>query len=102
MVKLVHHCVLHPWLNHAIIKPSKENTTGRQAGKENAMTRRERRGFTQNRMRFIWKQVKSFFELASDYDEFTELCLGFYYDNASSTVDMDEYRKIVSAVNKSR
>lgn len=53
-------------------------------------------------MRFIWKQVKSFFELASDYDEFTELCLGFYYDNASSTVDMDEYRKIVSAVNKSR
>ena len=66
------------------------------------MTRRERRGFTQNRMRFIWKSVKDFYEIAEDYDQFTDLCLGFYYDTASANVEMQEYMKIVKVVNKCR
>lgn len=66
------------------------------------MTRRERRGFNQNRMRFIWKSVKNFYEIAVDAYEFSDLCVSFYYDTASANVDMGEYKKIVKVVGKCR
>lgn len=66
------------------------------------MSRRMKRGYKQNRMRNIWKTIKKFYELADGDNEFSELCFGFYYDTASSDVDMPEYLNIVKAVKACR
>ena len=66
------------------------------------MTRRMKRGYKQNRMRHIWKSVKSFYEIAKDYSVFTELCCSFFYDTASADVDMPEYLNIIKAVGACR
>lgn len=66
------------------------------------MTRRMKRGYKQNRMRNIWKSIKQFYKIAADYNEFTELCCGFYYDTASADVDMPEFMRIVKAVGACR
>lgn len=62
------------------------------------MKRFMKRDMKQNRMRHIWKSVKNFYNMAENYSDFTELALGFYYDDASSEVDMNQYMKIVKTV----
>lgn len=62
------------------------------------MKRFMKRGTKQQRMRHIWKTVKSFYSMAEDYNQFNELAFGFFYDDASSEVDMAEYLRIVKAV----
>ena len=66
------------------------------------MSRFTKRGYKQNRMRHIWKTIKENFEIAKDYDEFTELCTCFYYSDASADVDMPEYLRIIKAVGACR
>lgn len=66
------------------------------------MGRHMKRGYKQNRMRFIWKSIKRFYEIADDYNEFTDLCCGFYYDTASADVDMPKFLNIVKAVGACR
>lgn len=62
------------------------------------MSRFMRRGYTQNRIRNIWKSVKYFYSVAEDYDEFTSLCSGLYYSSASADLDMEQYLRLIKAV----
>lgn len=66
------------------------------------MSRHMKRGYKQNRMRHIWKSIKAFYNIAEDHDEFTDLCCSFYYDTASSDVDMPEFLHIVKTVGACR
>ena len=66
------------------------------------MARFMKRGYKQNRMRNIWKSIKKFYEIAEDYNEFTELCLNLYYSEASADVEMPEFMRIVKAVGECR
>lgn len=66
------------------------------------MTRFMRRGRKQNRIRYIWKSVKRFYQIAEDYNEFTDLCCSFYYSTASSVLDMSKFLKLVKAVGDCR
>lgn len=66
------------------------------------MSRHMKRGIKQNRMRNIWKSIKQFYELADDYDEFTDLCISYYYSDASEFFEMPEYLKVIKAVNACR
>lgn len=66
------------------------------------MARFMKRGYKQNRMRNIWKSIKACYEIADDYNEFTELCMCLYYSEASSDVEMPEFLKIVKAVGACR
>lgn len=66
------------------------------------MSRFMKRGYKQNRMRHIWKSIKQYYEIAEDYNEFTELCCCFYYSDASADVDMPEFMNIVKAVGACR
>lgn len=66
------------------------------------MSRFMKRGYRQNRMRHIWKTIKQAYEIAADYDEFTDLCICFYYSDASKDVDMPKFLRIVKAVGACR
>lgn len=66
------------------------------------MARFMKRGYKQNRLRHIWKSVKSFYELAEDYSEFSDLCCSLYYSDASSEMEMPEFLKVVKAVGACR
>jgi hypothetical protein len=57
-----------------------------------------KRGYKQNRLRNIWKSIKRFYEIADDYNEFTELCCSLYYSSASADVEMPEFLRMVKAV----
>lgn len=67
------------------------------------MSRHMKRGYKQNHMRHIWKTIKKFYEIANDYNEFTDLCYSFYYSDASKDVDgYQEYLRIIRAVGACR
>jgi hypothetical protein len=58
-----------------------------------------KRGYKQNRMRSIWKSIKTFYEIAENETEFYTLCENLYYSGASADVEgMQEYIRIVKAV----
>lgn len=63
------------------------------------MSRFMKRGFKQNRMRNIWKSIKTFYEISETEQEFFDLCENLYYSGASANVEgMQEYMRIVKAV----
>lgn len=63
------------------------------------MTRFMKRGYKQNRMRNIWKSIKTFYEISENETEFYNLCENLYYSGASADTDnMQQYMRIVEAV----
>lgn len=63
------------------------------------MSRFMNRGYKQNRMRSIWKSIKTFYEISENENEFLNLCENLYYSGASADVeDMQEYMRIVESV----
>lgn len=67
------------------------------------MSRFMKRGYKQNRMRHIWKEIKQIFEIAENDTEIANMLDCLYYSDASKDVEgMQEFQRIVKAVGACR